>query len=69
MMYPELNNNELFCHGVPRNGWAGWGNERITDEVVQDEVEVVLDTDAMLEATNDARASRCRGCSRKQGHA
>jgi len=26
-MYPELNKIELFCRGVPAQGWAGWGNE------------------------------------------
>lgn len=26
-MYPELTKLELFCRGVPRTGWAGWGNE------------------------------------------
>ena len=26
-MYPQLSKLELFCRGVPRTGWAGWGNE------------------------------------------
>lgn len=26
-MYPELNKIELFCRGVPAQGWTGWGNE------------------------------------------
>jgi N6-adenosine-specific RNA methylase IME4/ParB-like chromosome segregation protein Spo0J len=55
-MYPELNKIELFCRGVPHAGWSGWGNECITDEVMQDGVETVFDTDSMHDAANDDHA-------------
>lgn len=32
-MYPELNKIELFCRGVPTQGWSGWGNECIQQTV------------------------------------
>lgn len=32
-MYPELNKIELFCRGVPAQGWAGWGNECVQQTV------------------------------------
>lgn len=32
-MYPELNKIELFCRGVPVQGWAGWGNECVQQTV------------------------------------
>lgn len=32
-MYPELNKIELFCRGVPAQGWSGWGNECVQQNV------------------------------------
>jgi N6-adenosine-specific RNA methylase IME4 len=31
-MYPGLQRLELFCRGVPRPGWAAWGNETLRRE-------------------------------------
>lgn len=32
-MYPELNKIELFCRGLPAQGWVGWGNECVQQTV------------------------------------
>lgn len=32
-MYPELKKIELFCRGEPAQGWSGWGNECINNNI------------------------------------
>jgi len=47
-MYPELSNKiELFCRGVPRKNWNGFGNECITGDQVLNPVM------QMINAEND----------------
>ncbi|GAC1379628.1 MAG: hypothetical protein NVSMB40_19430 [Aquirhabdus sp.] len=45
-MYPELSNKiELFCRGVPRKSWSGFGNECITDDQVLNPVMQIINAE------------------------
>lgn len=47
-MYPELSNKiELFCRGIPRKNWNGFGNECITND------QVLSPVMQMINAEND----------------
>ncbi|BDW12310.1 S-adenosylmethionine-binding protein [Polynucleobacter sp. SHI8] len=47
-MYPELSNKiELFCRGIPRKNWNGFGNECITDD------QILSPVMQMINAEND----------------